>query len=74
MSSLTFINAFPSKMLSAFTIFYGSTKAALHLLSLSMGIPIWRERSTERQQAEVKSLDHVVIPAEAYMNDKGPYK
>lgn len=35
-----------------------------------LGIPIWPERSIKRQQAEVKSLDHVFIPAEAHLNDK----
>ncbi|MEQ2187786.1 hypothetical protein GOODEAATRI_008205 [Goodea atripinnis] len=44
--------------------------AAFHLSSAFMGIPIRRERSTRRQEAEVKSLDHVVIPAEAFMNGK----
>lgn len=33
-------------------------------------IPTWLERGTKRQQAEVKSLDHVFIPAEEYLNDK----
>lgn len=37
-------------------------------------IPTPRERSAKRQQAEVKSLDHVFIPAEAYLNDKGHCK
>lgn len=38
---------------------------------LSSGVPTRRERSTKRQQAEVKSLDHVFIPVEAHLNDKG---
>lgn len=37
----------------------------------SWDIPICPERSNKRQQAEVKSLDHVFIPAEAYLNVKG---
>ena len=33
-------------------------------------IPRRLERGTKRQQAEVKSLDHVFIPEEAHLNDK----
>lgn len=49
----------------------GSSTFLLPNQRFFVGIPTRLERSTKRQQAEVKSLDHVFIPAEAYLNDKG---